>query len=349
MTFRKIVGHHRLIGLVGRAIAADSLPPSLILSGPDGVGKRQFALAVAQSLNCVDPVTDPATGLRDACGRCVACGKIVRGNHADVLLVGPDDGGSIKIDVIRQLVGQTAYRPFEGRTRIVIVDQADQMGEDSQNALLKTLEEPPSRNAFILVTSHPDLLLPTIRSRCCQLRFGPLAPAEIASALRNQHGYAERDAKAAAALAHGSLRRALDLGAAATSDDRGVAAAVLHEVATSADPRVRLAAGAALLVGPNKKGKDREGKTPSGADRGLVAARLRAMGALLRDVTILTIRAPETALVNLDLRAELEPLASVYDRPRLERAFSAVGRALGALERNNASPKIVVDWLAFQL
>ena len=214
MTFREIVRHHRLIGLVGRAIAADSLPPSLILSGPDGVGKRQFALAVAQSLNCVDPVTDPATGLRDACGRCVACGKIVRGNHADVLLVGPDDGGSIKIDVIRQLVGQTAYRPFEGRTRIVNVDQADQMGEDSQNALLKTLEEPPSRNAFILVTSHPDLLLPTIRSRCCQLRFGPLAPAEIASALRNQHGYAERDAKAAAALAHGSLRRALDLGAA---------------------------------------------------------------------------------------------------------------------------------------
>ena len=77
--------------------------------------------------------------------------------------------------------------------------------------------------------------------------------------------------------------------------------------------------------------------------------RLRALSSLLRDVTILTTRAPEQALVNLDLRGDLEPLARHYDRDRLGRAFSAVGRALAALERHNASPKIVVDWLAFQL
>jgi hypothetical protein len=103
-----------------------------------------------------------------------------------------------------------------------------------------------------------------------------------------------------------------------------------------------------LLQAGGKRGKDKDGKG-QGADRSALAVRLRALGSLLRDVAILTTRAPEHALVNLDLRADLEPLARHYDRDRLARAFSAVGRALSALERNNASPKIVVDWLAFQL
>jgi hypothetical protein len=109
------------------------------------------------------------------------------------------------------------------------------------------------------------------------------------------------------------------------------------------------------LKSAGRKGKDTsrdaekvsEGKS-GGADRESVAARVSAMVSLLRDLAVLTTRAPETALVNLDLRADLESLARHYDRDRLARAFSAVGRSLGALERN-ASPKIVADWLALQL
>ena len=127
-----------------------------------------------------------------------------------------------------------------------------------------------------------------------------------------------------------------------------MAVAILIEAARTSDPRGKLAVGAALLQAGGKRGKDKDGKG-QGADRSALAVRLRALGALLRDVATLTTRAPEHALVNLDLRADLEPLARHYDRDRLARAFSAVGRALSALERNNASPKIVVDWLAFQL
>jgi DNA polymerase-3 subunit delta' len=346
MTFREIIGHRRLVGLLARATAGGSLPPSLIFTGPEGVGKRQVARAVALAVNCLSPVTDPVTGLPDACGTCVSCGKIARGQHPDVRFVEPEENGATKIESVREMVGQTAYRPFEGRCRVVVFDRADLINEDAQNALLKTLEEPPARNVFMLVTARPTLLLDTVRSRCCQLRFAPLAPGDIASALIARHGYAERDARAAAAMAAGSFGRALESATGEVAEARAVAAAVLIEAARAGDPRTRLAVGAALLQAGGRKGKDGKGQ---GSERGALAVRLRALSSLLRDVTILTTRASEHALVNLDLRADLEPLARHYDRDRLGRAFSAVGRALTALERHNASPKIVVDWLAFQL
>jgi len=348
MTFREVSGHRRLVGLLARAIGAGSLPPSLIFAGPDGIGKRRVAFAAASALNCLSPVEDMVTGLRDACGTCASCGKIARGHHPDVRLVEPEENGSIKIEPIREVIGQTAYRPFEGRSRVVIVDRADLMGEDAQNAMLKTLEEPPARNVFILISSRPTLLLDTVRSRCCQLRFAPMAAGEIVTELIARHGYAERDARAAAAMAGGSLGRALESATGELAEARAVAAGILIEATRAADPRTRLAVGAALLQVVGKKGKDKDGKGQAG-DRGQLAVRLRAMSSLLRDVSILTTRAPEEALVNLDLRAELEPVARHYDRDRLARAFSAVGRAIAAVERHNASPKIVVDWLAFQL
>jgi DNA polymerase III subunit delta' len=349
MAFSDLVGHRRVFELLGRAMTSDVLPPSLIFSGLDGVGKRQTAIALAQALNCLTPVAEGPGG-RDACGTCPSCRKITRGHHPDVRTVGPEDSGSIKIEQIREVVGQTAYRPFEGRYRVVVIDNADLMGEDAQNALLKTLEEPPPRNVFVLVTMRPATLLATIRSRCCQLRFAPLAPNEIAAALMARHRFDEPDARATAALAGGSFTRALAARGGALAEARAVATAILTEASLGADPRLRLALGAALLEGTAKKSKGKDRDTKAGAaDRGALAVRLRAMLSLLRDLAVISTRAPEAALVNLDLRTELEPLAGAWDQDRLARAFSAIGRALTAVERHNASPKIVVDWLAFQL
>jgi len=349
MAFSDLVGHRRLFGLLKRAIVSDVLPPSLIFSGTDGIGKRQAAFALAQALNCLHPVTDGAGG-RDACRTCTSCRKISRGHHPDVRTVGPEEGASIKIDQIREVVGQTAYRPFEGRYRVIVIDDADLMGEDAQNALLKTLEEPPPRNVFVLVTARPATLLDTIRSRCCQLRFAPLSPNEMAETLMARHGLLEPDARATAALSGGSLTRALATRGGVLTEARAVATAILSEASRGTDPRARLALGAALLAGASKKGKGKERDAKAGAaDRGALAVRLRAMLSLLRDLAVISTRAPDAALVNLDLRTELEPLAGAWDQDRLARAFSAIGRALTAVERQNASPKIVVDWLAFQL
>jgi DNA polymerase-3 subunit delta' len=352
MPFRDIIGHRRLISLLERAVRSNSVPPSLIFSGPDGIGKRQVAIALAQAVNCLEPVEVP--GGRDACGRCVSCSKIARGLHPDVSIVESEEGAAIKIEQVRDVVGQTAYRPFEGRLRVAIVDQAELMRDEPQNALLKTLEEPLAGSAFILVTSRPNMLLDTVRSRCCHLRFSPLSTGEIAVGLVERHGYADHQARAVAALADGSFGRALAAQAEELGEARAIAAAVLHQTAGSRDARQRFAAGAALLQMPSKKGRDKksresESEKSQPADRRALGLRLRAMGSLLRDVAILITRAPDAALVNLDLRSELDPLARTYDRDGVMRAFAAVGRALGALERNNGSPKIVVDWLAFQL
>src|SRR5260370_36901831 len=173
MPFRDIRGHRRLTDLFARSIERSALPPASIFAGPSGVGKRATAIAVAQALNCLH-VHDG-----DACGTCTVCTRIARGAHPDVMIVVPGDSGSIKIEQIRDVNDRVGYRPFEGRRRAVIVDEADAMVPQAQNALLKTLEEPPPSSVFILVTARPDALLPTVRSRCIRLWFAESGSREI--------------------------------------------------------------------------------------------------------------------------------------------------------------------------
>ena len=335
MPFRHLAGHRVLLDLVARAAARGSLPPSLIFAGPDGVGKRLAALSLAQLFNCTS-VSGEADGelAPDACGNCSACRRIARGVHADVLVVEPGDTGAIKVDQVRAAIERTAYRPFEGRRRVVIVDDADAMEAPPQNALLKTLEEPPAASTFVLVTSRPDVLLPTVRSRCQRIRFGPISPAEIASVLMRDHGFEEREAHAAATAAEGSIGRALEGDSEAYVGARDAAEAMLKMAAQAATPAQRLAAARAL--GGDKVDRDELGR------------RLRLVASMLRDIGVLVSHADERSLANGDLQPVLARLLPAFDADRALDAFAAVDRALQALDRN-ASPKIVADWVAFQV
>ena len=178
MPFQEVLGHRRLLSLLSQAIARDTLTPSLIFSGPEGVGKRLTAVAVAQALNCSAAEAAPSRNadiVFDACGKCPACRRIVRGTHPDVQTIEPGETGSIKIEQVRAAIDQAVFRPFEGRRRVTIIDHADGLVLAAQNALLKTLEEPLPSSVFILITSRPDTLLPTVRSRCCALAIWPIA------------------------------------------------------------------------------------------------------------------------------------------------------------------------------
>jgi len=332
MPFREVVGHARLIDLLARSIAGGTLPPSLLLTGPDGIGKKLTAIAVAQALNCLTP-----SGT-DACGVCAACSRIARRVHPDVLIVEPGESGAIKIDQVREIVDRAGYRPFEGRRRAVIVDDADALVPPAQHALLKTLEEPPPSSVFMLVTSRPDVLLPTVRSRCPQLRFRPLSANDVAMALIAR-GQTARDAHAVAAIADGSVGRALEASSDDLVDARDRAERVLAQAATSGDPGRRLESAKELLT-----------KTGSGgaAERDHLATHLRAMAALLRDVELLATRADVRALANPDVQPALERLAPAYRGERGVRAFTAIDQALGAL-KGNAGAKVVADWLVLQL
>lgn len=192
MPFRDVVGHRRLIHLLARSIQHDRLPPSLLFAGPTEGAARDTAVAVAQALNCTKPIADPQLAADtplfttddqqlpfDSCGRCATCTRIARGLHPDVLVIEPADTGLIRIDPVREAVDRSSYRPFEGRRRVVIVDDASVMVPQAQNALLKTLEEPPPSSVFILVTARPDVLLPTVRSRLVRLTFADSGPATL--------------------------------------------------------------------------------------------------------------------------------------------------------------------------
>ena len=327
MPLRDLAGHTHLRELLASAATRGTLPASLIFAGPEGVGKRMTAMALAQLVNCLAPRDG------DACGVCASCARIARGLHADILVVEPGDTGVIKVDQIRDVVDRTGYRPFEGRRRVVIVDDADAMLGEAQNALLKTLEEPPAGTMFVLVTSRLDLLLPTIRSRCQQLRFGRLSVDEIVSVLTGAHGYDAAEARTVAAAAEGSVGFALEGGTDEFVEAREAAADALQAVASTNDPRRRLD-GAKLLAGSG--------------DRDELRRRLRALASLLRDLGVLSARADERHLANADYRPRLAKLGTAFDSDRIASAFAAIDRALEAVDRNG-SPKIVADWLVFQL
>jgi DNA polymerase III subunit delta' len=341
MPFRDIIGHRKVVALLSRSIARQSLPPSLIFSGPQGVGKQKTALATAQALNCLQPIHQDAAARDvlplDACGECAACSRIARGVHPDVLLLAPNDKGNIKIDVVREAIDRAGYRPFEGRRRVTIIDQADGLERSAQNALLKVLEEPPSGSVFLLVTALPDLLLPTVRSRCPQLRFRPLAVSEVAQALTT-HGRSAEAAYAVAALADGSVGRALAASATDLVEARDVAMRVLAQAATSDDARRRIESAKDLVV---------KGTGPASAERDQLAVYLRAMSSLLRDIEVIAASADRRVLANPDLTPKLERLTA-FAGNRGRQAFQAVDSALAALDRYT-NAKLVADWLVLQL
>lgn len=209
MPFAEILGQEPAVARLRRAWVAGRLPQAYCFAGPSGVGKRTTALALAQAVNCVAPVTG-VTGADDACGVCVACRKIGGGLHPDVVEVRPEGKTVITIDQIREVAGRATLRPYEGRRPVWILDPADLMQEPAANALLKTLEEPAGASLFVLVTAASSALLPTILSRCQVVRFNPLGEAHLREILTG-HGRTPQDADAAAALAGGSAERALAL------------------------------------------------------------------------------------------------------------------------------------------
>lgn len=219
--FASIIGQLHAIGALTRLIDNHRIPNALLFTGIRGIGKRTTALAFASAYNCVSDTRSPlsgdtglATACRDGgatpCGSCSSCKKIENGQHPDVILIRPEKS-EIVIDQIRRLLQILAMKPYEAKLRVAIVTQADQMNSFAGNALLKILEEPPDKTLLILTAEQPFNLLPTIVSRCQQLRFRPLSRSEIADILTRQHGIPANQAASIASLCGGSVSRALEM------------------------------------------------------------------------------------------------------------------------------------------
>lgn len=192
---KDIIGQQRALDILRGCIARNRVPHALCFAGDEGIGKRLTAVNFAKALNCRKEDSDdlfaineePSASLElneiDNCGVCASCRKIDKGNHPDVIMIAPEgDGGQITVSVIRELQSSLSYKPFEGKWKIAIIDNADRLNQSAANAFLQTLEEPSPESILILISSRPDMLIPTIRSRCQRINFSPL-PVDTMSAL----------------------------------------------------------------------------------------------------------------------------------------------------------------------
>lgn len=176
--FDRITGHDRPKKILAGAYRRGRIASTYLFSGEEGIGKRSLAVEFGKLLNC----TGTGRAHTAPCGTCSNCDRIQKAVHPDFRLIQPEDG-IIRIDQIRELIEFLSFKPLESQYRIIVVDHAEKMNQQAANAFLKTLEEPPDKSVIILVTSMPEHLLDTVRSRCFQIRFSPLSRAETETVL----------------------------------------------------------------------------------------------------------------------------------------------------------------------
>jgi len=324
MPWHDIHGHDAVVERFRRALARGRLASSFLFAGPSGVGKRTFALKLAQSLLCQ---TRPEAAL-DPCGKCAACVQVVAGTHPDLDVVGkPEDKAFIPLEL---LIGQRDHRrreglchklsvkPSQGGRKIAVIDDADSLNAEGANALLKTLEEPPPRSVLILIGVSPAKQLPTIRSRCQLVRFQPLPQETVAELLLSKGLIQVQDRQEALRLAQhgeGSLQRAMELADAELWSFRDALFGRLSEPQLKS---VELAQTISALV-------DRAGK-----EAAIRRARLRQVVEFAAEFYRRKLRE------NCD-----DPTVCEQASARLERCLDAAAQ----IDRNANQPTLIETWL----
>jgi len=333
MPFSEIHGQDRAVDALRAALRRGTLHHAYLLAGPEGVGKGTVARLLAQAANCEGGRPD------DACGACGPCRKIERGVHPDVVVVEPErvmaragrwepKGGrtpsrDIVVDQIRELVDRRlSLRRYEGRHRFVILDPADAMNVQAQNALLKTLEEPPPDTTLALVSSSADALLPTVRSRCLRLGFAPL-PVELLVERLVAQGRSPEKARLAASLAAGSLGRALALDEDALAERRE---------AVEQAARLPPDDAGAWVAFARDRARDREAARET----------CELLLVWLRDVLARAMGGDGAPLALGELAQETAAAAAALGPVEAVRRGDAVRRALAAL-RHNAAPVLALE------
>lgn len=202
MTFEGVVGQEQVIENLKGALERDQIAHAYLFEGVDGLGKKNIALKLASALVCNSNKDKP-------CGKCNSCIKVENGNHPDIKTI--EGEGIIKVDEIRELIKDIQLKPYEGIGKVYIICDADKMNIQAQNALLKTLEEPPSYATLILITTKGSSLLPTIVSRCQVMKLYPVSLENIKSYLIKNKNMNREEAGVLAAFSGGVVGRAVEL------------------------------------------------------------------------------------------------------------------------------------------
>lgn len=298
MSFSDVVGHERPKAILQAALKSGRLAHAYLFHGEDRIGKRLIAIRLAQAIHCERP---PAGDDTDCCGDCRACRQVTQATHPDFLVIAPDPEQAtpqIKIEQIRDLESQVIYRPLISSRKVCILDGADRLTVGAANALLKTLEEPPSLSLFLLISSRPMALPSTIRSRCQAVRFTAPRPDEVEAELKRRSRFSEAEARLVAMSCGGRIGEALD--------------ADLEQVRTEQRERMGLVSEE-ILSSPSEILAVAE----SFAKQDKAAEALQWLAGWIRDIILVRVAADPRTLVHEDQIARLQAVAEQADVDKL--------------------------------
>jgi DNA polymerase-3 subunit delta' len=352
MSWERVIGQERVKKLLTQILISGKIPSAFLFDGPEGVGKDALAIELAKTLNCEKSNVGPC----EECGSCRQANALhhpnirllfplPRGDN-ETKRDGPLDkldertmrkikeelslkaqdpyhrisvpkAQVIKISSIREVIREDSLSLYQHGMRVIIVIQAEEVGTESANALLKVLEEPSARTVFILTTSKRSSLLPTIVSRCQTLRFDLLSENEIEKALASKYGIQQSDAKLKARLASGSYGRAIDLVGTDTLDIREEALDILREVATNNYSQIA----------------SRAKKSLESKDLMRIETLLKMVQIWLRDAAVVY-SGLKTEVINQDKIEVLEKMVKSFDGTQLVSATNRVDAAISQLYSN---------------
>jgi DNA polymerase-3 subunit delta' len=341
--FDKFIGNNQIKKNIKHLIERKRVPHSLLFVGAEGIGKKQFALELAKTFVCQNLKSVEAC---DNCSPCKRADKfvfpkpddkdafkrVIFTEHSDVGLVIPY-GKNILVDAIRGLETEANFRPFEAKARFFLIDEADKMNEAASNALLKTLEEPAPTTYLFLITSRPDALLPTIRSRCQTIRFAPVENKQIENFLLTGKKIAPADAELLSRLANGSVGRALNLN---LEKFRGQREAMLHVLES-----LLLTKDRAVLLRMTEEMNDAKIKDE-------YETRLEILQTLIHDIWSLQLGGKKEMIVNIDIISNLTKLSDRADRKKFSAWLTEIETLREKLDVN-VNRKIAADALFMRM
>lgn len=322
-----LIGNERAIRVLRAGLAAGAANHAYIFAGPEGTGRATAARRLAQALNC--------TGSEPPCGECAQCRRISSGIHADVQTVTLDadaEGAArkaISVDQMRDVEKAVSLAPYEGRTRVVVIDPADILSDGAQSAFLKTLEEPPPHAVFVLIAANDELLLETIRSRCTRVEFRLVPTSDVEAALLASGVEADR-ARLLARLSGGRPGWAIE----AAADPK----LLEHRAETLATARSLARMSLAVRIDLAEKLSESFKR-----EREPVFRQLDQWAGWWRDVLLAQSGAGES-IFNLDEAGAIEADAGEYARGDVARFVQAIIETRGILSENVQS-RIALDAL----
>jgi DNA polymerase-3 subunit delta' len=341
MSLAEVKSQEKAIGAIVAALKRGQVHHAWLFHGPDGVGKELAAYGLAQALICPKKPNE-------GCGACPSCLRIEKRNHPDVTVVMPEHelverglaarsdftntpSRDIRIEQVRQLQERLAFRALEAKMKVAVLVTAHAMNPPAQNALLKTLEEPPRDTVLILVSSAPDKLLPTIRSRCAKASFGPLPVALIAERL--QQGKKGLDATTAthvASMAGGSLSRAFALDLKTLAERKSIIER--FEQLKANDARGWLSLAESLSE-----------------DRRMVEVSLDVLQTWFRDIEAARAGVSSSSLVNADLEALAVSAAAKVSLATVSRWNQLIDEARNAVTQRNGAGRVQLERMFIEM